>query len=95
MNSNRVLPKRVKKKKKKGAKNAKRRRSKRGSKHTLRSDFAPTIKIFCANGSSNCCPVYNGNPISVHSQTEFQTCYKMPNWNFQVYERAKEYFVIY
>ena len=56
----------------------------------LSSDFDPTVMIFGANDSGGLSLGYNGNSISVHSQTEFQTCHKMPKQNFQVLERGKD-----
>ena len=56
----------------------------------LSSDFDPTVMIFGANDSGGLSLGYNGNSISVYSQTEFQTCHKMPKQNFQVLERGKD-----
>ena len=57
---------------------------------SLKSDFAPTVTIFGANGLDGRSLGYNGNSVSVHSQTEFRTCHKMPNQNFQILERGKD-----
>ena len=57
---------------------------------SLRSDFTTTVLIFGANGSSGCSPEYNGNSVSVHSQTDFWTRHRMSNQSFQVFEKEKD-----
>ena len=57
---------------------------------SLKSDFVPTVTIFGANGLGGRSLGYNGNSVSVHSQTEFRTRHRMPNQSFQVLEREKD-----